>query len=319
MSTSAPSNIFAQDTDAHFQLWYNGVITMLFTALGVVQTADTGQIGLTATRPASSTSAGYVIGRFNDPLQSTVPIFFKLEFGSGVANTNPQMWLTVGTGSNGSGTITNGGGGAVSTRCSLMNGSAATGSGALVSRACYLNTTQAAILWLAVAYGGVTVGGSTNASYGGFVIMRTTDASGNASGTGITILTVNNGAGSLAGGLTNGFEQNISIANAAVIPAAPANGWNSLPSNAFFVLSLTSTLEGSTAFVAPCYTVDPVIRYSAYAASVLISDFAVGSTTSLAIVGANPMTFISAGNIFGSLLGMDGSTQTTRSLVLPWQ
>jgi hypothetical protein len=95
------------NVDADFRLWGSTINTAL-AALGLVQTADTGQINWTTVlKPASgNVYQGYEIWRFADSLQATVPIFFKLEYGSGGSTTNPGMALTVGSSSNGTGTIT---------------------------------------------------------------------------------------------------------------------------------------------------------------------------------------------------------------------
>lgn len=96
-------------TDAKFRTWGSAVSAALL-ASGLTNTADTGQINwTTVTKPvATTTKAGYEIWRFNDSLQSTKPIYFRLDYGSnGVASGNsPCTWLTVGTGTDGAGTIT---------------------------------------------------------------------------------------------------------------------------------------------------------------------------------------------------------------------
>lgn len=121
MTVSSVNAYMDQSTDANFRLWIAEIITALFTTVGLTQTSDTGQINTsTVVRPiVANTSAGYVIGRFNDSLQGTSPIFFKLEFGSGgTAPGQPNIWVTTGTGSNGSGTLT----GTLSTRFSIVGG-----------------------------------------------------------------------------------------------------------------------------------------------------------------------------------------------------
>lgn len=323
MTTLAPSNILAQDTNAHFQAWVTEVVNALFTSLGVTQTSDTGQINpATATIPSINTAAGYVIGRFNDTLQATAPVFFKLEFGAGAAVGDPQMWITVGTGSNGSGTITNGGGAAVGTRMAVLNGTNAPFSltTAFTSRYVYLGTTQCGLLAVMFKYGGQP-GGSINANLGSFFIFRTSDSSGNASAAAICVIASSSTGTGTGGTDVSGFAQFLSFANSAAIPATPALGWESIPNTtANFILGLTTTLESSTAFVAPVYTYDPVIRYSAYLATALIADFAVAATSSFAIVGSTPMTMISAGMPFGGANGFNNASNfTTRSLVVPWQ
>ncbi len=110
MTTSAPTLTLNNTTDAFFRAWGSGISAAL-AAIGLVQTADTGQINWsTVTRPlADLTAQGYEIWRFNDALQSTRPIFIKIEYGAGAATgtaVSAALWITVGTSSNGAGTIT---------------------------------------------------------------------------------------------------------------------------------------------------------------------------------------------------------------------
>jgi hypothetical protein len=103
-SSLAPSN----STDALFREWVSFIIDGL-VAGGWVQTADTGQINVTTvTRPlAASTMQGYAVFRMDDDLQSTKPVFMRLDFGSGTGGANnPGMAVEIGTGSSGIGVIT---------------------------------------------------------------------------------------------------------------------------------------------------------------------------------------------------------------------
>lgn len=108
MATSGPTNLPAFfNVDADFRTW-GSAINAALAALGLVQTGDTGQINwTTVVKPASGSAAsGYEIWRFADALQATVPVFIKLEYGSGSTADRPALWCTVGSGSNGSGTLT---------------------------------------------------------------------------------------------------------------------------------------------------------------------------------------------------------------------
>lgn len=99
-----PSN----STDALFRAWAKFIHDALLAG-GWVQTADTGQINLTTvSRPlAANTMQGYEVWRMNDTLQSTSPVFLKISYGSGNGATNePGVDLSLGTGSDGSGTVT---------------------------------------------------------------------------------------------------------------------------------------------------------------------------------------------------------------------
>lgn len=101
--TSFPDN----SSDANFRSWGLDISDSL-TTVGIIKTADSGQINWsTVTRPlAINTAMGYEIRKFNDSLQATYPVFIKIEFGSGGGTANPGLWLTIGTGTDGAGTIT---------------------------------------------------------------------------------------------------------------------------------------------------------------------------------------------------------------------
>jgi hypothetical protein len=169
-------------TDAKFRTWGSAVSAALLAA-GLTQTTDTGQINwTTVTRPtAASTKAGYEIWRFNDTLQSTKPIFFKLEYGSSgnASGQNPATWLTVGTTSNGSGTVSG-----VGTSGVILAGSqgATASSNAAMPVGCSYSTSAGCVTILA----GLSSQG-TNQNPGFWHISRTCDSSGVPSGDGVIV------------------------------------------------------------------------------------------------------------------------------------
>jgi hypothetical protein len=83
---------------------------LLVTTGGWVVTADTGQTlpsALTAVG-TTNTARGYRIYRMNDALQSTFPIFMRVDYATSFnAATAFGVFLTIGTGSDGAGNITN--------------------------------------------------------------------------------------------------------------------------------------------------------------------------------------------------------------------
>lgn len=94
--------------DADFRSWGGG-LSAQFAAIGLVKTSDTGQIDWsTVLKPTGSLQQrGYEIWRFNDALQATKPVFIRIDFGSASSlPTAPGLWVTVGTGTNGAGTLT---------------------------------------------------------------------------------------------------------------------------------------------------------------------------------------------------------------------
>lgn len=92
---------------------YGENITTALNAMGFVQTADTGQLDFSTASSYSLGSGvyfGYQVWRFNDTLQSTRPIFFKVHFITGSFSSSAigfvGIRLEVGSSTNGSGGIT---------------------------------------------------------------------------------------------------------------------------------------------------------------------------------------------------------------------
>lgn len=107
MTTLTTQGSFVNTTDATFRDWVARAISML-TTVGLVRTADTGQIDATTVlKPTVATMAGYAIFRFDDPMQATRPIFLRIDFGTGISNTaNPAMRVTLCKGTDGAGNPT---------------------------------------------------------------------------------------------------------------------------------------------------------------------------------------------------------------------
>lgn len=104
--TATPAN-FTNSSDANFRAW-GSYLAARFAAVGLVQTADTGQINwTTVTTPAGiNTYQGYEIWRFADALQATAPVYFKIQYGEGSAVDGPGIRIQFGTGSDGAGNLT---------------------------------------------------------------------------------------------------------------------------------------------------------------------------------------------------------------------
>ena len=93
-------------SDSNFRAW-GAAVNNLFSTAGLIQTADTGQINWsTVVRAAPYGIAGYEIWRFNDALQATTPIFFKISYGTGQNTQTLSAKIAVGSGSDGSGNLT---------------------------------------------------------------------------------------------------------------------------------------------------------------------------------------------------------------------
>lgn len=168
-----------QRNDAEFRDW-GGSFSAALASVGLVQTADTGQINWsTITRAAAFNIAGYEIWRFDDSAQSAFPIFIKIEYGSRSANTIPCVWITVGTGSNGSGTITG----------IFRAQHEATGNGSLIADGLARTTAISHVdgfLCFELAYGAISWSGTTSIAF--MALSRTVDDTGSPTGDGVLFL-----------------------------------------------------------------------------------------------------------------------------------
>jgi hypothetical protein len=298
-------------SNAAFQQWATEVIAQLL-ALGVTQTSDTGQMAnpcVTAAPTATATSAGYYVFEFNDTLQSTAPIVFRLDFGSGSSTGVPAMWITVGTSSNGSGTI-NG-----TSLAKLYTGGTATGSTtSYTSRFCY-NTTQGFLgVVLKIGMGGA------NESEAGFLLFRTVNSSGASTGDGVMLLT-NSDNTTLAnsGGYMATINFNTSVATIqGTAPLTSSNGWGFVP------YSNSSGEVGTETQVYPVFQVranatTPGIGITNALALNCMTDIPLGGTLSINILGSLTCTYISVGNAVASNTLTNVAYSTAFGLMMLWQ
>lgn len=272
MTTASWSSVVDHTSDAAFRTWGAEIgINMV----GLVQTADTGQINwVTVTRPGVNTAAGYEIWRFAD---ST--LFLKIEYGTGSGAAVPQMWITVGSGSNGSGTLT----GQLSTRniYTLQAGLASTIT-AYTSRLCAV-ANSFSISWKETAGAATTNGGF-------LVIGKTVDGSGGAITTGFGVARQSN---------TN------SLSFQSVRLTATATTFNDVTTNTVVPgdpnTSSTASTGFSQAYQMPMNVPD-VLPFN-WMCHVLLTEAARGSSFLVAMVGASTHTYYSPGQISGSAYG----------------
>lgn len=214
-------------TDAQFRAWGLQISNAL-AAIGLVKTSDTGQINwATVTTPANFTAAGYEIWRFDDSLQATDPIFFKLEYGVGSSGSIPYLKLTVGFSTDGAGTIN-------STYKTSAIDLQATGAIAGTSLTYIAGSTNR------VAAGFHVPASSTSTAHIMFAIERIRDENGDTGQGAVVLRIVGTGTGELtiqpddATGITeNGLPivgqasgANASVgADVGVFPISPVRGW----------------------------------------------------------------------------------------------
>lgn len=307
------STVLDQTTDAAFRTWVAEIITALTSTLTLVQTTDTGQINTsTVTRAAINTAAGYSIFRYSDTLQSTSPVFIKLEYGSGGANTLPQMWITLGQGSNGSGTLT----GNLTQRCAANSGAAATSLTTSYTSRFIVNMTlgYVGLAWKIGSQG-------TNVGSGAFMIFRSNDSSGAPTGDSINLITNNvsvTGSASQTGQYVGYSYLTSSQVPPGVLSAASSGSWLGASHNAGYPFGLTSSAFSGNSYTVPVYYLTPVPSISAYNCCALDAEVPVGTTISEAVVGATALTFVSVGRPWGAgNLGVIGTTTT--GFCMLWQ
>ena len=316
MTTATTTTAIDQTSDAAFRTWVAEIITQL-AAVGLTQTADTGQINTsTVTRAASNTSAGYTIWRFSDTLQSTSPVFLKLEFGSGSSgNTYPQMWVSISTGTNGTGTLSNlAGATPVRFVCVTQN----TPSSTTISYPSYFCCDQSTIGYVGMSWkiGGSSSGTSYNAysSYGGFHLGRSNDSTGASTGSAVFLLSnaVNNTTSSY------GSMQCYSYTTTAIYPAASALtsaafGWGIYP------LGPTVTLTGGAVQVMPGMMMTPSIQFTQCIGLCSATEVPPGSTFSSALIGSTARTYLQCGSPPGITNTINGYTPAQVGMFMLWQ
>lgn len=167
---SAPTNA----SDATFTAWAKAISDAL-TAVGLLKTADTGQIDLTTTVTRASTNAyaGYEIRVFNDALQATAPVYIKIEYGTGGSTTYPGIRITVGTATDGAGALTG------NTTTAYVFGAATADATSLASYISSDGSYLTMAMWPAASNAGMTVS---------FAISRILDDTGASTDQGINFI-----------------------------------------------------------------------------------------------------------------------------------
>ena len=318
MATSTTTTLIDQSTDAAFRTWVAEIITQL-AAVGLTQTADTGQINTsTVTRAASNTAAGYTIWRFSDTLQSTSPVFLKLEFGSGsTGNTYPQMWVSISTGTNGTGTLNNlAGVTPVRFVCTSGNYPSSTTN----FYPSYFCCDQSTIGYVGMSWkiGGSTGGYNANSSYGGFHLGRSNDSTGASTGSAVFLLSNATYIGPAA---QWGTMQCYSYTTTAIYPAASALGGASYSGIYWGIYPLSSsvTLTGGAVQVMPGMMMTPNIQLTQCIGLCSATEIPPGSTFSSALIGSTARTYIQCGSPPGINDPFQNYTSAQVGMFMLWQ
>lgn len=265
--------------------------------VGLVQQTDTGQVNwTTVTLPAASTAIGYEIWAFPD-----LSIYFRIDWKTQSTATNsPNMSITVGTGSNGSGAITG-----AATTALLVSTSTGGLTSTTTSYTTYGCLTPDAF-WLSWKSLAVTSGVNPVAAMA-FCIEKTCDSAGAANATGYCVSYINSGG---SGGFLN--KVSVRIASPAGV-IANTQSHCIVPGN----LSNSATAAGSKQVFLHQYAI-PDILLSNVMVSIVNAEATIGTTFTATPVGTTPQTLISMGNQFGAT-NNGGGGALTWGLALRWQ
>jgi hypothetical protein len=262
----------AHANSADFRAWGSD-LSASFANVGLVKTADTGQIDwVTVTRPVvGNTAAGYEIWRFTDS-----SVYLKIEYGTGGGLASPGMWLTVGTGSSGSGTLT----GTVSDR-RIIHTSSSTLVSAGTNRQSFLVYKDGFFGFFGYRF----ADGANNARFFA-AVAKTTDSSGAADSRGATVY-FNNSTGGLDGPVVQAL--NFQTATALTI--------NTDSSFVIVPMGITSSIIGVDTQCFLHWTALPLVLPNPYMATVITAEAPAGSTFSTTLVGTASRTYVALDSI----------------------
>lgn len=289
MSTLVWSTVLDHTSNAGFQAWATELITKLLAvnAGQLTQTADTGQLAnpVVAARPGTNTAAGYWIFKWTDG--SSTDLYFKIEPGTGASAAVPAIWITVGTGSNGSGTLT----GAVTTRQITTGGAVTSTVTNLTSYLC-VATGSFALIWKSAA--------STAKSAGFFATVHSVDDSG----------VVNND------GYANYAQQSTTTISAQSVNLSNSVVFSTLQ-NTFTLVpyAITASVVSGNAQYFRHFAAYPLARPLGHIVTVIASEFAVGTSFAGESGSITDHTFLST----GSQIPSPGPSGSTCGLGILWQ
>lgn len=280
MSATTTSATFTVSTAGGMQAFVTAVHNAIAACGGIVQTADTGQINpATATSPGGANiSVGYEIYRFADALQATRPAYLRLEYGTGAGVSNPSIWATIGTGTDGAGNLTGAG-----TRFQI---------GSSVSAGtfnCYVSTTTGRLSML--------LGGGTS----GFMALaweRSLDSTGAVTSAGIVAIGFS---------ASNNFTCWLPSSGSSV---------NQTGVNSMLPIGTSSGVDGTDVGVYPIYPVVPTVKHAiAGLALYFNSDVASGISQTVTKDGV-VLTYKASGALKGPGVTMGTAPGTIAVMVL---
>lgn len=282
MATSNPNLVCDSSTLTNFKAWAQAISTFIGTTAGWTQSSDTGQVNWsTISSVPGSSSFVYEIWQPNDGLTN---FYLKIEYGNGAStgsSTNcPGIRLSIGTATNGAGTLT----GTVigpyySGYASLTAPSTTT------TYPCYMSGDTGRLSFL------MWRGGGNNAAQA-FAVERSLNATGTYTGDHVTLLI---GGGNVTSGDQQPFTQQTLVFSVGAAPLVTyqVNGSQNLLGMSMRVFQAGKAGNSTFNSAVPVDCVAPMIGYF---------------DNPLTSFGTVPTDNISEGQIFTTT--MYGSTRT---------
>lgn len=286
MTTWTITSSGVHGTDADFRTWAQEVEAAL-VAIGLVVTADTGQVDLTTmTKPAGLAYAGYRVYKTNDGL---VDLYIKLRFGTGSSSTTGRVEIQVATGTNGAGTLTG----------NMTSAYASNGSGTAVSRTNYACGVTGC-WWLSYVPGATQ---SATQPHFAFFLSRFCDATGAPTSDGFVLYTFSG---------TTRTTQQVTLQPTASVQTAALNVCM-LPS------SITAGNVGSDFQFWKHYTAQPRMMVNPFVVTCDNNAVVAGAERDLTILGTS-RNYINPGGVLAfSGFGLGATSTTIHAAMMIWQ
>jgi len=296
MTTYTNAAVMDHTTDAAFRTWGSYLAAALAT-VGLVQTTDTGQINwTTVTRAGTNANAGYEIWKFNDSYQATAPIFIRFDYGTGSTTASGRLQVTVGTSTNGAGTMT----GTTTTALTVSRG--VTGSTVLA----YTTYMSGAAGFFGMVFKTGSV--STSLPFSVVTVSRSCDANGTPTTTGAFCYF----------GQGNTGAPNGCIGQVLVFTPTPAVR-STTQVYCLMTESVSNSLVSGDLQAFPFFGLFPRNTPIFSHCGIVLSELPIGTTFVTAMVGTATRTFISMGGGTSILNAADAGGSSTHATGMLWE
>lgn len=275
MTTQAWTTRIRDDSDATYQEWRDELVLKFVAAgLGVDETNITAGAG---SKPGVNTEGHYAVYHLADSLHGTAPIYIRVSFGTGANASEPRLAFTVGTSTNGSGTL---GGTALTTTRFVMAGG---GNQAT-------DTARPSYLCVTDGFCGLYYKHGSGTAVASFFVARTVDTGGAISNLGAMVVWGSSSALAIATQALRFPATAIAYTARTVLPQTQLGFSPQIPSS-------TSVGSDIQAFLA--WTISPQMSPLVGICGVLDGEVSLGTTFAMTPIGVTSRTYIALATTAG--------------------